>query len=116
MILHHVGHVRLIELFSGKLGELFLGCFVLRAGLGRQLHALLRSDLLQLFVCFLVVSHHALTELLYVRTGRFLLSKLSKFDFSHAALSGFFYEGLIGNFGASAALRIAASAAGRLLP
>jgi hypothetical protein len=87
-----VVHVGPVEIGTGELLHPRHFLLLMRVGRARQLQALARGELLQLFVGLAVVLHHAGSELLDLVVGRLLLGDLAALDLRRAARGGLLGE------------------------
>ena len=89
----HCLHVLSVEFLTRETGQAIAQGPVLSGKIGRQRHALLRRQPLELGICLGVVRHHPFAEIFDGLIRRSLLRELTERDLGLAAGSGFLQEG-----------------------
>src|ERR1051325_7596854 len=92
VVADHVTHILAVEFGARKLRELVHRGFVFFIQVGRELHALVGGNFLELIVGLAMILFHAFAEVLDLLVGCFILSGFSKLDLHHSTLSRFFDE------------------------
>src|SRR5207244_1816925 len=95
VVLHHLLHVRTIEVRAVELGQPIVETLMAAVEGRRQRDALLRRQLLQLVGGLLVIVGHPLAKLLHAVRARALTRELPQLHLGHAAFRGLLHEVLV---------------------